>query len=132
MGCLVCLLYFSWLGFGRLSCARSLGLNCFTLLGLFRMRLACSLMELASLARFSRTEQNALLSYLLVCFFCVTLLAFRKLLGLIGLHGSREDWEIFSNDSIFSKRIPAKNDFWLDSIFSKRIPAKNTTFSTIF
>ena len=57
--------------------------------------------------------------------FLPELLAFRKLLGLTDLHGSREDFSIFSNDLIFSKRIPAKNYFWYDSIFSKRIPAKN-------
>ena len=64
--------------------------------------------------------------------FLPELLAFRRLLGLTDLHGSREDCSIFSNDSIFSKRITAKNYFWHDSIFSKRIPAKNTTFGMIF
>jgi hypothetical protein len=59
-------------------------------------------------------------------------LAFRKLLGLICLHCSREDCSIFSNNSIFPKGSPAKNYFWHDSIFSKRIPAKNTTFGMIF
>jgi hypothetical protein len=58
---------------------------------------------LARGARFARLD--ATLSFL------TELLAFRKLLGLIGLHGFREDSSIFSNDSIFSKRIPAKITF---------------------
>ncbi|MCJ8281348.1 MAG: hypothetical protein MJK14_16110 [Rivularia sp. ALOHA_DT_140] len=64
--------------------------------------------------------------------FLPELLALRKLLGMIDLHGSREECSIFSNDSIFSKIIPAKNYFRHDSIFSKIIPAKNITFGMIF
>jgi hypothetical protein len=64
--------------------------------------------------------------------FLPELLALRKLLGLIGLHGSHEDCSIFTNESIFSKIIPAKNYFWHDSIFIKKIPAKNTIFCMIF
>ena len=79
---------------------------------------------LARGARFARLDPTTS--------FLPELLAFCKLLGLVGLHGSRDNCSIFSNDSIFSKRIPAKNDFWHDSIFSKRIPAKNTTFGMIF
>ena len=40
--------------------------------------------------------------------FLPELVTLRKLISLIGLHGSREDCTILSNDSIFSKIISAK------------------------
>ena len=79
---------------------------------------------LAREARFARLDPTPS--------FLPELLAFRKLLGLIGLYGCHEYCSIFSNDSIFSKIILAKNHFRHDSIFSKIIPAKNTTFGMIF
>ena len=104
----------------KLASLAQIKLGLLGLLSLGRLRFTYLLAELALLGWTQPLLSS--LKYLL----------FVSCLVLIGLHGSREDFSIFSNDSIFSKRIWAKNYFWHDSIFSKRIPAKNKLLARFF